>query len=47
MTQLFHFLEFTQRNLKNYFKEYVHTYVHCSIIYHSQDLEIAQMPISR
>ena len=28
-------------------KEYMHVYVHCSIIYNSQDLEAAQVPISR
>ena len=25
-------------------KEYMHTYVHCNIIFNSQDLEIAQVP---
>ena len=28
-------------------KEYVHLNVHCSIIYNSQDLEAAQVPINR
>ena len=28
-------------------KEYTHPYVHCSIIYNSQDLEAAQVSISR
>ena len=28
-------------------KEYMHPYVHCSIIYNSQDLETAQVSISR
>ena len=28
-------------------KEYMHPYVHCSIIYNSHNLETAQMPISR
>ena len=28
-------------------KEYMHPYVHCSVIYNSQDLEAAQVPISR
>ena len=28
-------------------KEYVHPYVHCSVIYNCQDLEAAQVPISR
>ena len=26
-------------------KEYMHPYVHCSVIYNSQDLEAAQVPI--
>ena len=28
-------------------KEYVHPYVHCSIIHNSQDMEAAQVPINR
>ena len=28
-------------------KEYMHPLVHCSIIYNRQDLEAAQMPISK
>ena len=28
-------------------KDSMHPYVHCSIIYNSQDLEAAQVPISR
>ena len=28
-------------------KEYMHPYVHCNIIYNSQDLETAQVPINR
>ena len=28
-------------------KEYMHPYVYCSVIYNSQHLETAQMPISR
>ena len=28
-------------------KDYVHLYVHCSIIYNSQDLETAKVSISR
>ena len=28
-------------------KEYMNPYVHCSVIYNSQDLEAAQVPISR
>ena len=28
-------------------KAYMHLYVHCSVIYNSQDMETAQVPISR
>ena len=28
-------------------KEYMHPYVHCHIIYNSQDMEVTQVPISR
>ena len=28
-------------------KEYKHPYVHCRILYNSQDLEAAQVPVSR
>ena len=28
-------------------KEYMHPYVHCSVIYNSQDMEVTQLPISR
>ena len=28
-------------------KEYMHPYVHCSIIYNSQDMEATQVPINR
>ena len=28
-------------------KQYMHPYVHGSVIYNSQDLEVAQVPISR
>ena len=28
-------------------KEYMHPYVHCSVIYNSQDMEAAQVPINR
>ena len=28
-------------------KEYMHPYVHCSVIYNHQDLEAVQVPISR
>ena len=28
-------------------KKYMHPYVHCSVIYNSQDLEVAQVSISR
>ena len=36
--------EETQNNTNS--KEYIHPYVHCSIIYNSQDMEAAQVPIS-
>ena len=32
---------------KTNLEEYMHPYVHCNIIYNSQDLETAQAPISR
>ena len=38
-------LVFTEKNTN--LKEHMHPYVHCSIIYNSQDLEAAQLPISR
>ena len=44
MTQQFHFWEFIQRRLKHYSKEYLQPYVHCSVIYNSQDLESTQRP---
>ena len=28
-------------------KEHIHLYVHCSVIYNSQDMEATQVPISR
>ena len=28
-------------------KEYIHSYVHCSIISNSQDMELTQVPINR
>ena len=37
----------SEENQNTYWKEYIHPYVHCSIIYNSQDLERAQVPISR
>ena len=37
--------EFIRRNTNG--KEQVHPYVHCSIIYNTQDVEAAQVPISR
>ena len=36
--------EYTQNT---YFKEHKHPYVHCSVIYNHQDMEAAQVPISR
>ena len=35
------------KNPETNLKEYIHPYVHYSIIYNSQDLETAQVPISR
>ena len=48
MTQWFHFGEYTSEEtwITN-LKEYMHPYVHCSIIYNSQDLEAAQVFISQ
>ena len=47
MTQLFHFWEFIWRNWNTNLEDYTHPYVHSSIIYNSQDLEAAQVSISR
>ena len=47
MTQWFHFLKFIQRNRDIQLKECKHPYVHCSVIYNSQDLEAAQESNSR
>ena len=47
MTQQFYFWEYIQRNPNTDSKEYVHTCVHCSIIYNCQDLEAAQVSINR
>ena len=41
-----HSWEYILRILKHPFKKYIHPYVQCSIIYDSQDLEIAQVPIN-
>ena len=37
-------LDFIQKTQNTNLKEYMHLYVHCSVIYNSQDLEIAQCP---
>ena len=37
----------SEETQKTYSKKYMHPYVHCSIIYSSQDLEAAQVYISR
>ena len=47
MIQQFHFCEFIWRDLNTDSKEYKHAYVHCNIIYISQDLEAAQLSIGR
>ena len=45
--QSFHFCEFIWRNWNTSLKEHTDPDVHCSIIYNCQDLETAQVPISR
>ena len=48
MTQRFHFWKFIQKNLKLLFEKiYMYPDVHHSIMYKSQDLEAAQVPIGR
>ena len=47
MAQQFHFWEFIQKTQNTDSKQYMHSYVHCSIIYNCQDLEAARVPISR
>ena len=47
MTQWVHFWEYIQETLNTSLKEYKHPYIRCSTIYNRQDLEAAQMPISR
>ena len=44
MTQQFQFWEYIQRNPKHYLKKHMHPYVHCSIIYNSQDREATLCP---
>ena len=39
MIQQFHFEMFTQTKQNTNFKTYVHSNVHCSIIYNNQDME--------
>ena len=46
IAQQFHFWEFEETQNTNS-REYKHPYVHCSIIYQGQDLEAAQVPVSR
>ena len=47
MTQQFHFWNRLEKNENTNSKEYMHHFVHCSTIYNSQDLEAAQVSISR
>ena len=48
MTQQFHYWEYIYEETRNLnLKEYMHTYIHWSVIYHSQDLGTTQVPISR
>ena len=46
MIQKFHFLVHIQNENINS-KRYMHPYVYYSLIYHSQDVEAPQVPISR
>ena len=46
MIQQFHFWEYIQKRPRNInSNEHKHPSVHCSIIYNSQDLEVAQVII--
>ena len=47
LTQWSHFWEYILRNLNTNSKVHKHPYVHCSIIYNHQDMEGAQVSISR
>ena len=47
MTQWLYFLVYIWRNPNTNLKEYMHLYVHCSIIYNSQTIEATQVPINR
>ena len=47
MTKRFCFWDTSKETWNTNLKEYVLPYVHCSIIYNSQDLEAAQVSISR
>ena len=47
LTQQFHFWEYILRIPNTNLKGYKHHYVHSNVIYNSQDLEIAQVSISR
>ena len=45
MTQQFHFWEYIWKNTN--LNEHMYLFVHCSIIYNSQDLKAAQVPTGR
>ena len=47
LTQQTHFWELSKGTQNTNPKEHKHPYVHCSIIYNHQDMEAAQVSISR
>ena len=47
MTQQSHFWDYMLRILKHQFDKMCVTYFYCSVTYNSQDLEVAQVPISK
>ena len=47
MTQQYHFWDITEDIQNMNLKRYTQDYVHCSIIYNSQDMEAIQVPINR
>ena len=47
MTQQLYFWEFIEETRNTNSKEYMHPYVHCSVIYNSQGLKATQVSISR
>ena len=47
LSQQSHFWEYVQRNQNTKSKGHKHPYVHCSVIYNRQDMEAAQVSISR